>query len=175
MMIYQPPAEQLGETQIPVQRTAGVPEEYNFADTATAGQTLTFFDPPQAGGPLRVFKVPARPPDEALFLALSGWWHESTDLLSRPQGKLAHQAYRQIIAMEDRALPFILAELNSVGGQWFAALREITGKNPVRPEHMGHTEQMRADWIAWGRANGFNAQLGVYAEVPQDGQQQPLG
>ena len=95
--------------------------------------------------------------DEALFLALSGWWHESTDLLSRPQGKLAHQAYRQIIAMEDRALPFILAELNSVGGQWFAALREITGKNPVRPEHMGHTEQMRADWIAWGRANGFNA------------------
>jgi hypothetical protein len=87
-----------------------------------------------------------------LFAALSGWWHEATDFLSSPSEKVTHPAYRQIIDAGEPMIPHILADLREHGGDWYAALREITNENPVGPEHRGRTELMTEDWLAWARS-----------------------
>ena len=35
------------------------------------------------------------------------------------------------------------------------ALKKITGKNPVNPEHYGIITKMKEDWIAWAKNNNY--------------------
>jgi hypothetical protein len=72
----------------------------------------------------------------------------------------------KIIALGDEAVPFLLehlkvskeAELARYRGYefyeyapWyaFAALREITGADPMKPEHAGRLYDIIDDWLAW--------------------------
>lgn len=48
-------------------------------------------------------------------------------------------------------VPHIMAELEKRPDFWFSALREITGKNPVRPESAGRVREMAAAWLEWSR------------------------
>jgi len=49
----------------------------------------------------------------------------------------------------------MLRELQSDDPEhWFIALQEITGENPIPPEHFGRIHQMAMDWIDWGRGHG---------------------
>lgn len=94
--------------------------------------------------------------DEKRFADLTAKWKKETRFSSL-EGKIAdHPAYREIIAMGRRAIPFILADLEKTNGRWFTALREITGENPV-PRQDGGTKikTMVAAWIAWGKAHGY--------------------
>lgn len=91
----------------------------------------------------------------ARFAKLTATWKEATRFSSRA-GKMAeHPAYREIIAMGQRAIPLILADLETDGGHWFIALSEITGANPIPPESCGKIKEMQAAWLAWGRAHGY--------------------
>jgi hypothetical protein len=62
-------------------------------------------------------------------------------------------AYREIVAMDRLALPFIMAELEREPDLWFSALREITKENPVPPQSAGNLKEMAAAWIKWGLEN----------------------
>ena len=89
--------------------------------------------------------------EEALFDVLAEWWHEATDALSSPSRKVQHGAYRQIIDLGNPMVPFILADLSTRGGYWFAALEEITGASPV-PDTAPPGMQAATDaWLQWGR------------------------
>src|SRR4051812_40854088 len=96
---------------------------------------------------------------EAEFQRLAATWHDETGCLSNPSQILGHPAYRQIIAMGEQALPWIFADLARRGGDWFGALKEITGDGPViPPEHRGRWREIRAAWLAWGHEHGYVAQ-----------------
>jgi hypothetical protein len=89
------------------------------------------------------------------FAELTAKWKEDKRFSSKAKSMAEHPAYREIIAMGERAVPLILADLENNGGHWFIGLREITGASPVPEESRGKIDEMAAAWIAWGRANGY--------------------
>lgn len=96
-------------------------------------------------------------PDAGLagrFRALADQWQAETGMFSFPEQKAQHPAYREIIAMGDQAVPLILRELQERPYRWFAALRELTGENPIPPEVAGQFEPGAAAWLKWGRERG---------------------
>lgn len=117
---------------------------------------------------VRVESIPA--PDAELaqrFAELNAAWKEGTRFSSKMKTMVEHPANREIIAMGEKAVPLILADLEKNGGFGFLALQEITGVDPPIPEgHSGNKvicdswigydiKGMEAAWIAWGRKQGY--------------------
>jgi hypothetical protein len=95
------------------------------------------------------------------FAALATTWREDTKFSSRMGRDAQHPAYQEIIAMGQKAVPLLLADLEKNPDHWFIALHRITGANPVPKEHAGKLNEMAAAWIAWGRANGYRWERGI--------------
>jgi Uncharacterized protein conserved in bacteria (DUF2188) len=95
--------------------------------------------------------------DPARFAALVARWKADCEFLSSPPAMAKHPAYREIVAMGKPAVPLILAELEARPDFWFAALREITGEDPVPPEARGKVKAMAGAWLEWGHAHGVGA------------------
>lgn len=89
------------------------------------------------------------------FKQLADTWHDETGGLSSPTQIAAHPAYQRIIGMGEQALPFIFEDLRERGGQWYVALRAITGASPVPPEASGRAYVVRDLWLQWGREHGY--------------------
>jgi len=66
-----------------------------------------------------------------------------------------HPAYQRIIATGERIIPLILEELREHGGEWYWALRTITGESPVPPEASGRRRLIKEAWLDWGRERGY--------------------
>ena len=90
-----------------------------------------------------------------LFRQLAERWREETQFLSSTTAICTHPAYQRIIGLGPRVIPLILAELAREPGQWFWALRALTGENPVPPDDQGRVQAMADAWLAWGRQNGW--------------------
>lgn len=89
------------------------------------------------------------------FDALADQWHDETGLLSSPMQIAMHPAYQRIIGLGERVVPFILSDLRTRGGQWYWALRALTGAAPVPPDAAGNIRVAKAAWLAWGAAHGY--------------------
>ena len=89
------------------------------------------------------------------FHTLTAEWQVATRLLSAPSAASGHPAYRAIVALGPTTVPLILAELAATPEPWFAALRELTGADPVLPANRGRPWAAAEDWLAWGRACGL--------------------
>ena len=121
-------------------------------------------NPPGATGMASDITEPATETDAAfarLLAELAARWHEETAHMSKMFRAAEHPAYQEIIAMGERAVPLLLAELESNGGHWFVALHRITGANPVPKEDAGRVQKMADAWIAWGRTQGYRWGHGV--------------
>lgn len=94
---------------------------------------------------------------ETRFLTLKKEWEDNTAYLSSMTKIVMHPAYQQIIGMGQNAIPLIFSAMQKTPDYWFWALRSITGKDPVLPEHRGRLKQMTEDWLEWGRENGYIA------------------
>jgi hypothetical protein len=100
--------------------------------------------------------VTAPPPAlAARFRALADEWQAATKLLAAPSAAAEHPAYRAIVALGPAAVPLILADLAVAPEPWFAALRELTGADPVPPADRGRPRVAAEHWLAWGRARGL--------------------
>ena len=100
--------------------------------------------------------VPTTPVDvEAEFRRLAEWWHRETGYLSSLTQAFKHPAYRGIVALGPPVVPILLRELEMDPDWWFGALRELTAADPTKPEHRGRLTLLAADWVAWGRQNGY--------------------
>ncbi len=88
------------------------------------------------------------------FLALETLWRQETLLSSSLADTTSSPAYQGIIEMGWVAVPLIISELKETPNHWFAALREITGANPVPPEHRGNLTLMAQDWVKWMQERG---------------------
>lgn len=60
--------------------------------------------------------------------------------------------------MGEEVVPLLLRELERKSGQWFGALKSITGEDPVPKEHKGSTKEMTKAWLEWGKQQGFTQQ-----------------
>jgi hypothetical protein len=89
------------------------------------------------------------------FAALAKRWKKETLHHSRMDKVAAHPAHREIIAMGERVVPLILADLEKTLAPWFMALHEITGADPILEEDAGYVDKMAGAWLAWGRAKGY--------------------
>lgn len=98
--------------------------------------------------------VPA-PAIASRFRSLADEWRTDTRFLAAPAAASEHPAYRAIVALGPDAVPYILADLAVAPEAWFAALRELTGENPVPPDDRGHPRAAAEHWLAWGRARGL--------------------
>lgn len=89
------------------------------------------------------------------FHALAGEWRAATRFLASPAAASEHPAYRAVVALGPAAVPLILVELAAAPEPWFAALRELTGADPVPPADRGRPRVAADHWLAWGRARGM--------------------
>ena len=87
------------------------------------------------------------------FHRLADEWREATRFDSG--SSTDHPAYRAIVALGPDVVPVILNTLAGSPDWWFAALRELTGVDPVPHADRGRLRVMAEHWLAWGRANGL--------------------
>lgn len=100
--------------------------------------------------------VTAPPPAlTSRFRTLAGEWRDATRFLAGPSAAAEHPAYRAVVALGPDVVPLILAELAVSPEPWFAALRELTGADPVPPADRGRPRAAAEHWLAWGRARGL--------------------
>jgi hypothetical protein len=123
-------------------------------DSAVAAWALTAVG---TGDPLQRF-VNTRGSTRLLrqqFRVLVKWWRDGTQHESSLTKRFNHPAYQGIIAMGRPLVPLILQELKAQPDFWFAALKLITGKDPVPVSSRGRLKEMTQAWLDWGRANGI--------------------
>ena len=89
------------------------------------------------------------------FNELADQWSIETVFHSNSALIVNHPAYREIINMGEPVVPLILERMRETGEHWFAALRAITGANPVKRSDRGKIAVMQASWLEWGEANGY--------------------
>jgi hypothetical protein len=113
--------------------------------------------PTQTEAPSAGPSPPARsqPPDdpdlERRFRELVDAWQADVAPLSSTTARVQHPAYREIIAVGPAVVPLLLRELERRPNHWFAALRTLTGADPVAPADRGHLGLMAEAWIKWGK------------------------
>src|SRR5579862_7578978 len=94
-------------------------------------------------------------PTEQRFHELVATWKVSAGVSSSLSELFAHRSYRELIELGEPAVPLLLAELEREPDWWFAALKAITGADPVAAENRGKLDEMSRAWLDWGRAKGY--------------------
>lgn len=89
------------------------------------------------------------------FHARVAEWRAATRFLASPAAAVDHPTYRAVVALGPGVVPLVLAELAAAPEPWFAALRELTGEDPVPPTDRGRPRAAADHWLAWGRARGL--------------------
>ena len=92
-----------------------------------------------------------------IFSELASTWKMETTFTSSMDEIVLHPAYQQIIGLGPVAIPLIADELRSEPNYWFAALRALTGANPVPEEPCGDVAAMTYDWLRWLSARGYSS------------------
>lgn len=84
------------------------------------------------------------------FTHLSYEWKRKSAHLSNVTRKSNLPEYQEIIKLGRPVVEFIIHDLKENGpNDWFVALTEITGENPILPQMQGKMEEMSQAWINW--------------------------
>ena len=94
-------------------------------------------------------------PVEQKFRDLAARWKAAAGVTSSLTERFAHPAYKEIIATGEPALTCLFAEVEREPDWWFAALKSITGADPVAATSRGKLGEMTRAWLEWGRAQGY--------------------
>jgi hypothetical protein len=92
---------------------------------------------------------------ERKFRELVAEWQADVASLSSSTARVRHPAYRSIIALGPPVVPLLLRELEQRPNHWFAALKSLTGVDPVPPADRGRIDPMTEAWIQWGKEHGY--------------------
>ena len=140
--------------------------EYELIDKRSfANSYTTFITPKERQGPLKYFVKSKRTSLEAHeavvedfageFYKYSRAWEEEIGGVSSLSEITGNMNYLRIIAMGERALPFIFAELSKRPAPWFVALRAITRNDRVGADYPGDFRKKGMAWLEWGKKNGY--------------------
>lgn len=86
--------------------------------------------------------------DAVRFQLLVNMWKSETGHYSLVQQKIIHPAYLEIIGMGEKALPFLINEIQRGSSHWFPALRAIAGSDRPRDEGDSFDEAVEV-WTRW--------------------------
>jgi hypothetical protein len=89
------------------------------------------------------------------FLRLKNQWLDETRFTSSSTIIYNNGAYKKIISLGAKSIPWIIRDLKKTNAHWFNALTKITGVNPIHPDHSGIISAMAQDWINWAEAKGY--------------------
>lgn len=92
---------------------------------------------------------------EKQFNVLAEKWYLETLHSSAYLDKILHPAYQRIIGLGKAVIPVILNELKDHPGEWFWALRALTGEDPTTSAMQGKKDKMAKAWLDWGKENGY--------------------
>jgi len=92
---------------------------------------------------------------EQRFHEMATEWKAFLGVSSSLSEMFVQPSYQEIIALGEPAVPLVLAELEREPDWWFAALKAMTGSDPVAPEQRGKLVEMTRAWLDWGRARGY--------------------
>jgi hypothetical protein len=95
------------------------------------------------------------PKVDDVFRKLVAEWKAAVAPLSSTTARVNHPAYQKIIALGQAAIPLLLRELQEQPNHWFAALRALTGADPVEPSDRGKVGPMADAWLRWGKTNAY--------------------
>ncbi len=84
---------------------------------------------------------------------LAAKWRTDTLITSSMIEMVLHPSYQRIIGLGRSAVPPVLRELQKSPGQWFWALRALTGEDPAAAAPT--FADKRTAWLQWGRARGY--------------------
>lgn len=99
---------------------------------------------------------PINDPDlERRFRELVDEWQADVAHLSSTPARVQHPSYRAIIELGPPVVPRLLRELERRPNHWFAALRSLTGADPVAPDDRGRLDIMAPAWIGWSKEHGY--------------------
>jgi hypothetical protein len=90
-----------------------------------------------------------------LVSGLQHEWRAATGHSSSLAEKKAHPAYKSIVEIGDEAIPAILESLEAQPDLLVMTLHDITGEDPVAPEHHGRLLPIIQDWLTWGAEHGY--------------------
>jgi len=88
-----------------------------------------------------------------MFHKLATEWQSATRFAASLLAASEHPAYRAIIDLGPAVIPLIMVELANSPLPWFAALRELTGADPVPTTDRGRPQVAADYWLAWGRVH----------------------
>ena len=86
---------------------------------------------------------------KSTFEALKNKWIEEVGCQSNPRNLYKNKFYQAIISMGKKVIPILIEDFKSPQGDWFQALYEITGVNPIREGNGGYVPKMIEDWENW--------------------------
>lgn len=89
------------------------------------------------------------------FLQLKDKWKSETLYYSSSSLIFNNSAYKEIIALGSKTIPWIIRELKKTNDHWFYALKKISGENPINPDNYGIITKMKEDWIKWAQKNNY--------------------
>ncbi len=92
---------------------------------------------------------------EQQFNELANKWREETGLFSTSFHKI-NDSYLEVISLGKEVVPFLLRDLQNIGGaNWHTALKIITKENPISEQDLNSTKKIKEGWTAWGRKNNL--------------------
>jgi hypothetical protein len=107
------------------------------------------------------FNVPINynPEVDTHFKALTDTWRLERRGISSTERMLLCPSYQRIIGLglgwKDQVIRLIMRELQERPDFWFAALRALTGEDPVSESERGNVRRMSEAWLKWGRDRNF--------------------
>ena len=104
-------------------------------------------------------QIAAKQPAETLeqrFRRLASAWQEAVAYQSSTTVRNNHPAYREIIGLGLEVVPLLLRDLEDNQTHWFAALREITGANPIPESAAGNIPKMAEAWLRWAKDQNYS-------------------
>lgn len=111
--------------------------------------------------PATMVATPQLTMDCLKFRRLKREWYKQIGKSSRVQDLVILSPYQSIMAMGERALPFIFDTLrDEPPHHWFWALEHITQTNPVPENEWGDLVKMTKRWLDWAGEHGYGRTLG---------------
>lgn len=90
------------------------------------------------------------------FLRLKNRWLDDVKFSSNSNVIYNNDAYKKIIGLGKKSIPWIIRDLKRTNAHWFNALSQISGENPIQSEHAGIVKKMAEDWILWAENKGYD-------------------
>jgi hypothetical protein len=106
---------------------------------------------------------------EEQFQRLAAEWEKAVAHHSSSRIRYEHPAYQAIIHLGPPVVPLLLRDLESTGRHWFAALKAITGADPVPAGAAGKIAEMTAAWLRWGAEHRYQRDSGNLSSAPFTG------